>query len=175
MVFFMSVIIFECKKCGTCCRNLVEDSNGITNGLFLTSKEIRLFPSKLISPQTAIGVNKPKRIVSYQLNVNVCPYINERNECKIYNKRPLSCRAFPFEIVGFAPTASVKCSVIGSQMREGELRPVEFSPVELEAGQKINRYIMNRYRKYAKKKTNLWKFDLKTGKWIKHRMKQTFM
>ena len=26
-----------------------------------------------------------------------------------------------------------------------------------------------------KKKTNLWKFDLKTGKWIKHRMKQTFM
>ena len=170
----MSAIIFECKKCGTCCRNLVEDVNGIINGLFLTSKETRLFPSKLISPKIALGVDKPKKTVAYQLNVNVCPHINDRNECRMYEKRPLACKSFPFEIGLLKSTVSVKCPQIGSKMKVDEFREVELSGTEIEASQKINRYLLNRYQKYFKKGTDLWKFDLKTRKWIKHKIEQTF-
>ena len=153
----------------------MEDVNSITNGLFLTSKEIRLFPSKLISPKIAIGASRPKKIVAYQLNVSVCPHINERNECRIYDKRPLACKSFPFEIELLRSTVSVKCPQIGSKMKVEEFREVEMSGTEIEASQKVNRYLLNRYQKYFKKGTNLWKFDLKTRKWIMHRMEQTFM
>ena len=169
----MSAIIFECKKCGTCCRNLVEDVNGIINGLFLTSKETRLFPSKLISPKIALGVDKPKKTVAYQLNVNVCPHINERNKCRIYDKRPLACKSFPFEIGLGIRTVSVKCPQIGSKMKEGEYREVEFSEIEYEASQKISRYLLNRYQKYSKKGTNSWKFDLKTRKWVRQEKRKS--
>ena len=166
----MSTIIFECQKCGYCCHNLVEDINGITNGLYLTSKEVRLFPSKLISPQIAVGVNKPKKVIVYQLNVNVCPHITEKNECRIYDKRPLACKSFPLgiKLVGRKMRAlvSVKCSLIGSQMKVDEFREVELPATEIEASQKIYRYLLNRHRKYVKPGSKLWKFDLKTKEWI---------
>lgn len=50
------------------------------------------------------------------------------------------CKAFPYE----SGTWSVKCTVIGSQMREGEYREVD-APIELwEASDKFNRHIKNR-------------------------------
>ena len=162
----MSVIIFECQKCGTCCRNLLENQNVVTNGLFLTAKETRLFPSKLISPQVAIGVKKPKNIISYQFNVNVCPHINEKNECRIYDKRPLACKSFPLEVTLLGSTASVQCPIIGRRMKEGEFREAEFSAPEIEASEKINNYLWNRYQKYFKVGSKMWNFDLKTKKWI---------
>jgi len=168
----MSVIIFECKRCGTCCRNLVEDFNGISSGLFLTSKETRLFSSKLISPKIALGVDKPKRNVAYQLNVSICPHINERNECRIYDRRPLACKSFPFEMGLFRSTVSVKCPQIGTKMKVDEYREVELSGTEIEAGKKLNTYLLNRYRKYFRKGVKSWKFDLKTRKWFMHNIEQ---
>lgn len=38
---------------------------------------------------------KPKHIISYQLNSKDCPFISDENKCEIYEKRPLSCRAYP--------------------------------------------------------------------------------
>jgi len=163
----MGIVVFECQKCGYCCQHLIEKINGIINGLFLTNKETKLFPRELISPQKAIGVERPKRIISYQLNIDTCPHINERNECKIYDKRPLACRAFPYEIVGHKPTVSVKCPVIGNQMAEGEKRVVDLAAVEIQASWKINSYLQNRYRRYLKRKAHLWEYDLKTRKWSK--------
>jgi len=162
----MSVIIFACIQCGTCCRNLIEDVNGIANGLHLTLKETRLFPSELISPYFAIGTKQSKHIISYQLNVDVCPHLTGENECRIYEKRPLTCKAFPLEITLFKSTASVKCPIIGSQMKEGEFREIEFSSTELEASTKLNRYLWNRFQKYGKANSKFWKFDLRTKTWI---------
>jgi len=75
--------------CGTCCKNLLEDANGIINGLFLTHKEKKLFPARLVSPKVALGKRKPEKMIAYQLNVAVCPHLNERNGCEIYDTRPL--------------------------------------------------------------------------------------
>lgn len=162
----MSVIIFECKKCGTCCRSLLEDlGDGVINGLFLTPKESRLFPSELRSPKIAIGKRKPIEIVAYQFNLNVCSHVTERNECGIYHKRPLACRSFPFDFTSKA-NVSVKCPIIGNQMKEGEIREIEFSATEKEAGERLNRYLRNLSQKYSKRHLKMWKFDLLTRKWI---------
>jgi len=156
----MREIVFECKKCGTCCRDLLEDFDGIRKGLLLTANETNLFPSEMISPKMAIGVKKPEKIIEYQLNVNVCPHLNERNECRIYYKRPLMCKAFPYE----SGTFSVKCKVF-SHVKVGVPCNAAFSLTEIEASEKLNRYIMNRFRKYVKKGSQLWEFDLATKKW----------
>jgi len=155
------IVVFECKKCGNCCRNLLESFTGVTKGLVLTIKEIKLFPSGMISPKIAIGKRKPKKIINYQLNVNVCPHINERNECKIYDKRPLMCKAFPYE----SGTFSVKCSVF-SHMKTGVICNAEFSVTEIEASEKLNKHIWNRFHKYFRKGIKAWECDLATKKWI---------
>jgi len=164
----LGVITFECQKCGTCCRNLLEDVDGITNGLFLTQRERELFPSELISPKLAIGVGKPRRVIAYQLNINVCPHLDEKHECRIYDRRPLACQSFPFEYMIYSgPTVSVKCPVIGSRMKKGEQREVEVSEVEVGASEKMNRYIINRSRKYRKKGLSMWNYDLETKLWVR--------
>jgi len=44
----------------------------------------------------------PKRIVEYQLGINVCPHL-EGNKCRIYLNRPLACQSYPFEIEDVEP------------------------------------------------------------------------
>lgn len=158
----MSGISFNCRKCGTCCRNLIEDVNGINTGLLLTVKEIDLFPQEMISPKIAIGFEKPEKIIQYQLDVNDCPHVDEKNECRIYEKRPLMCRAFPYE----SGTVSVKCPIIGSRMKAYEPCEVEISATEIEASEKMNRHILNRFQKFHKIGQKGWNFDGKTREWI---------
>ena len=100
--------IFQCKKCGTCCRNLFDDIEGIRMGLVLTAKEVSLFPSEMISPSSALGTEKRKKIITYQLNANTCPHIDNKNNCLIYEKRPLRCKSYPYEDGNF----SIKCTVL---------------------------------------------------------------
>ena len=157
----MSGIVFTCKKCGTCCRNLIEDVHGVKTGLLLTVKEIGLFPSNMISPKLAIGREKPEKVIQYQLNVDNCPHVNEKNECQIYEKKPLMCKAFPYE----TQTVSVKCPVIGSHMKENQFCEVEISSTELEASEKMNRHILNRFKKFFQKGQRIWEFDLDIGNW----------
>jgi hypothetical protein len=70
---------FNCLKCGTCCRNILEDINGRMSGLILTPKESELFPCEVVSPKMAIGMNEPKIILLNQLNSNNCPHISEKS------------------------------------------------------------------------------------------------
>lgn len=154
--------IFQCKKCGTCCRNLLEDIRGIRKGLVLTAKEVSLFPSEMISPSLAMGTEKRKIPITYQLNVNTCPHIDNKNECLIYDKRPLMCKAFPYESGDF----SNKCTVF-SYRKVGQ-RYCDFAPsrFQIDASEKLNRYIMNRYRKHFKKGIKIWDYDLAAEQWI---------
>jgi Fe-S-cluster containining protein len=158
----MSGITFQCRKCGTCCKNPIEDVNGIATGLLLTVKEISLFPSEMVSPKFAIGFKKPKKIIHYQLNVNDCPHINEKNECRIYEKRPLMCKAFPYE----SGTISVKCPEIGNRVKVNQRYGVEISAAEIEASEEMNRHILNRFSKFFRKGQKGWNFDLKKREWI---------
>lgn len=154
--------IFQCKRCGTCCRNLLEDIRGIKRGLILTAKEASLFHSEMISPSLGIGMSKPKIIIIYQLNVNTCPHINNKNECLIYDKRPLMCKAFPYESGNF----SNKCTVF-SYRKVGQFYS-DFVPSEhqIDASEKLNRYIWNRFRKYFIKGIKVWEYDLATKNWV---------
>jgi len=161
----MGVVVFECQRCGHCCRHLLEDINGVTNGLFLTIKEKKLFPRELVFPQRAMGLKGPNRVISYQLSLDRCPYINDQNQCEIYSKRPLACRAFPYIIEDGKPKVSTKCQVIGSQMDVREYRVVNLAESEVEASWKIERYLQNRYKQYSKRKTYFWEYDLKSRIW----------
>ena len=152
-------------KCGTCCRNLLEEREGLLKGLTLTANETSLFPSDIVSPQTATGRKKPEHIINYQLNVNDCPHINERNECQIYDKRPLICRAFPYIQGSF----SVKCPVFGRLFKKAGLRvtfPVPYT--EAEASRKRDRHFQNHLKKHLKKGSKTWVFDLATRQWVTH-------
>ena len=157
----MDSLIFQCKRCGTCCRNLLEDDDSIRKGLLLTAKEVGLFPSEMISPSLAIGTEKQKRTITYQLNVNICPHINDKNECLIYNKRPLMCKAFPFDSGSF----SVRC-VVFSNRKLGVLY-CDFAPSEsqIDASEKLNKYIRKRFHKHFTKGIKVWNFDLATKNW----------
>ena len=158
----MNSIVFECKRCGKCCRNLLEDIKGIRKGLVLTAKEVSLFPSEMISPSLAVGTEKRKKPITYQLNANICPHIDNKNECLIYDKRPLMCKAFPYESGNF----SNRCTVF-SYRKVGQFY-CDFMPSEsqIDASEKLNRYIWNRFQKYFIKGIKVWEYDLATKNWI---------
>jgi Fe-S-cluster containining protein len=116
----------------------------------------------MVSPKLAVGIVKPDEIISYQLNVDTCPHLDEKNECKIYYGRPLICKAFPY----ISGRMSRKCPQIGNQMIiETDLWAID---AEIEASKKLDRYILNRTEKLAQKRRNqkVWEFDLAEKKWI---------
>lgn len=154
--------IFQCKKCGACCRNLFDDIRGIRKGLVLTAKEVSLFSSEMISPSSAVGTEKQKKPITYQLNANTCPHIDDKNECLIYDKRPLICKAFPYESGNF----SGKCTVF-SYRKVGQIY-CDFAPsrFQIDASEKLNRYIRNRFQKYFMKGIRVWDYDLATKNWV---------
>jgi hypothetical protein len=115
----------------------------------------------VVSLKIAVGIAKPEKIIQCQLNVDDCPHISEKNECRIYAKRPLMCRAFPYE----SGTVSVKCPVIGSRIGANEQCEVEVSTTEGEASEKLNMHLLNRFQRLSKKGQKLWEFDLKTRRW----------
>ncbi len=153
---------FQCQRCAKCCRNLLENKNGILRGLPLTEKEAVLFSKEIVSPKVGIGVNKVSEIVLYQLNINCCPSINEQNECEIYLKRPLMCQSFPI----VAGSISNRCVVF--QYRKPGLQYSEPYRLtrQVEASEKLEKYTQNRIQKYHKKGLRIWEYDLMTKKWF---------
>ncbi len=153
---------FECLKCGACCRKLLQTTDGVTRGPPLSEKEANLFPPEVISPKLAVGLVEPKTVVLYQLNVGVCPYINQKNECQKYVDRPLICRSFPI----VAGAISNRCKVFA--YRKVGVSYCEPFPMakQLEASEKLDGYTLNRIRKHFKKGLKAWEYDLATKKWI---------
>jgi len=90
-------IKFQCLICGQCCRDLLRENSGLILGLALTRDEAKLFPQELISPAHGRGKSPLSiyAVTMYQLNVDVCPFLGRKNTCRIYDKRPLTCRRFP--------------------------------------------------------------------------------
>lgn len=64
----------------------------------MTPKETGFFPQKHVFPYIRIGhYARPKKIIAYQFGLNICPFL-QKQRCTIYDRRPLACQAYPFEI-----------------------------------------------------------------------------
>ena len=163
----MSDLTFKCKKCGTCCRGLFVEEYGVLSGLCLTEEEAKQFDSKVIMPYLAIGDKKPTTIIYYQLVLSDCPHLNGKNECKIYEKRPLICRVFPVHPDLNGIVILPKCpEILKHWTKEGEISPVAIEDDEIESAlTKITILSLTHKKECIEKGLRFWFFDLATGKW----------
>lgn len=150
-------------------------------GLSLKLEEFKLFPPEIVSPQFGVGTRtslKPRHILSYQLNVNVCPHLTEDNNCRIYNNRPLSCRAFPLISLGPIGTtiADAKdCKFVEQHEKKHgsfltHLYPLNENNFKMDIGwSAIYQIVDNIKRKLFKalrrKRDRLMKYNLRNNKW----------
>jgi Fe-S-cluster containining protein len=153
---------FECQRCATCCRNLLEEKAGAVRGLTLTETETQLFPAEMVLPKLAVGETKPEVTILYQLDAKSCPHITKENSCPIYEKKPLMCRSFPV----VAGAISNRCRFF-SYRKVGVSYSEPFHMKEqLQASDRLTKHIQNSIRKKYKKGLKLWEFDLNTKKWL---------
>lgn len=80
-----------CKKCGSCCQNV----------LVISDKEIQTI-KKYIKEHDITPINRSNVLVGYQ---NICPFLDDNKRCMIFEVRPEICRRF-------------YCSQIGNNPRE---------------------------------------------------------
>ncbi len=161
--------VFECRRCGTCCRDLVQEDKGVLRGLTLLPGEEELFPEASVRPAVGIGRRPHGRgftVIAHQLVEETCPHLGEA-ECRIHDRRPASCRQFPFSLregpqgrqqMGL----DLNCPAL-AELVEGrtdlrirfEDRPSAERLLEVSA----------RARERPKK---AWFYDLETGKWMRY-------
>jgi Fe-S-cluster containining protein len=182
----MKKISFKCYNCGRCCRNLLFEDQGIVNGLSLrTKKEAELFPKEMVFPSFGIGLDpndlsKPKKIVSYQLGVNDCPFISDSNVCELYEKRPLVCRGFPLMSMGklgVSITSADKCLFVEKVEHQiGSLTsflPMTTNKIKAVIEWKAISRLSSNINKFIIEPTlcgkAIWKFNLSNKKWIRQR------
>jgi len=94
----------------------------------------------------------------------VCPHISSQNCCEVYDRRPLACRAFPYQITSFGFAAQPDCPVIDGQMSAGKAPPL-FSKTESDAGSELSVYFFDMIIGYEPVGGKLWFFDLKQRAW----------
>jgi Fe-S-cluster containining protein len=157
----MKATYFKCNKCGYCCRTLLGTANGMVRGLSLTKRETLLFDQKFIFPQKAFGVNKPTHIFQYQLSLAVCPHISEKNECAIYENRPMICKCYPFEMMGNNNCiTSIECPQMSRIIKE---KIPTLTPPECE---EMYNYFMREKIIHCTKGSIEWNFDLARKMWL---------
>ncbi|MFQ6075923.1 MAG: YkgJ family cysteine cluster protein [Candidatus Bathyarchaeia archaeon] len=165
-------LIFRCLSCGDCCRNLLKEVDGNLNGLGLFPWERKLFPREMVSPQFGVGVMRkrgrlrPRRVVRYQLRVNVCPHLSEGNRCRMYESRPNACRSFPIEPTPpFGAVVSRECRFIGERTKGGEMVDI-VAPEEWAASREFVKNMTEIFRECMPLTLEgLLSFDLQTRRW----------
>lgn len=117
----MRAVPFRCVKCGECCRHLV----GRQWGMALTPDEYRRLNRaarwrglKLNVVPLVAGAIGAKL---YQMAEDICPFLDGRGRCIVYEQRPLVCRMFPLH-----PAGLMTCTALTKQVKMG--LPVEFPP-----------------------------------------------
>lgn len=91
---------YNCRRCGKCCRDLVQNDRGILRGLTLLPEETSLFPEDMVKPYLGLGKRPYEsgfKVIAYQLTIEECPKLGD-NVCTIYETRPTTCRQFPFSL-----------------------------------------------------------------------------
>ena len=146
-------------------------------GLGIFSDERTLFPDELVSPHVGLGWGSPsgpKHVVSYQLNVNDCPNLSEDNRCKVYDKRPLVCQAFPLRLSeGREPHNASGCSFMKEVGKDVDsLKRLRLTKLEefmgrkeLQAINEMNKLIDKSIIDHPMDARVIWVFDLKNKEW----------
>jgi len=162
-------IVFECRRCGTCCRDLVQEDKGVLRGLTLLPGEDKLFPEASVRPAVGIGRRPHERgftVIAHQLVEETCPHLGEV-ECRIHDRRPASCRQFPFSLregpqgrqqMGL----DLNCPAL-AEIVEGrtDLR------IRFEDRRSAERLLEVSTRAWERPK-KAWFYDLENGKWMKY-------
>ena len=68
---------FKCKRCGKCCSNLLPLSKEDIINIKKNSKELQ-----------------EHRLLALRDWYMICPFLNHKNQCDIYEFRPTICREF---------------------------------------------------------------------------------
>ena len=67
------------------------------------------FKLKLVPQSFVLTKHFEPIIINWQLDYDTCPFLNNKNECDIYEHRPLVCKSFPylkrFEVAPFCTSA----------------------------------------------------------------------
>ena len=153
---------FECSRCATCCKNLIETSDNMKRGLPLTKEEALLFPTELVLPKLGVGLKAPETVILYQLALNCCPHLNEQNECQVYAKRPLMCQSFPI----VAGAISNRCRMFSYRKPGATYAEPYRMTNQVKASSKLEKYMEKQIRKYSKKGLKTWEYDLNTQTWL---------
>ncbi len=152
---------------------------GITQSLGLHPNERTLFPANMVLPSEGIGRSKdwsePRIIFLYQLNSNVCPYIDDNNSCLIYKKRPTICSSFPLLArppYGAFIAGADDCNFVKEiESKLGLLDDVIITKknfkgsIELKAAQQNMKKLFDTFLRYPLDAKNYWRFDLTTKQW----------
>lgn len=155
---------FQCTRCGKCCKEHRNPMLGQTHGLMLLPGEIHLFPKERIKPMFRYHPNSSPELAEviwmYQLDSDSCPqYDEEGRSCRIYEKRPLICRAFPFEWMGNSLITHESCPEI--ERLKGLNARLRVPHMYVDAAVKLQQ---NQHR-HMMKEPNVERYDLKTQSW----------
>jgi len=155
---------FQCTRCGVCCKNHRGPMLGQLHGLMLLPSEIKLFPSELIKPMFRYHPDTDPGIAGmvwmYQLDSDGCPHYDEElHECKIYVKRPNTCRSFPFESRGDKMICHGSCPEIERVRKLGVKLSIHGREVKATAAMQEYQY------QCMRREINVERFDLRTQTW----------
>ena len=165
--------MFECVKCGCCCRNLRVECGIWQLGLFLLPDEAKLFADADVAPMWGIGVegNGPAEVYFMQLKTKDCPHIRDDNLCNIYPKRPLVCRGHPLSlridpVTSKPQAASVDTRCKGKNMPHSQqVKLRDYFPSDILWANVETCCYLGKMFKDAGERV-IWLYDLKTEKWI---------
>ncbi|MEK6968571.1 MAG: YkgJ family cysteine cluster protein [Nanoarchaeota archaeon] len=104
----MDIPVFECHKCGNCCKSVYR-STEFHDGFFVTDSEADWLRKEAkekgisLSLKAQVGIadkiSKKYIVTLWKVNHDSCPFFKE-GLCSAYEKRPLICRSFPVVSTG---------------------------------------------------------------------------
>jgi Fe-S-cluster containining protein len=139
------------------------------NGLILLESEKDLFPKDMVKPHWGVGAadrDEPEHILTYQLTANECPFYSEGG-CRIHDKRPLVCRAFPVLLLSWERRElgwSGNCSWVRKHFGGREVKNVEAN-AEVRAAATLAS-ILSTETGITCAPPIYWNYDLGTNKWF---------
>lgn len=91
---------FKCHKCGKCCKDFESVSifDFELQRFLQNAQKIGYNPKITIKPENTRSIGDKFLIILYTWEKGEipCPFLNEKNQCRIYNEKPLFCSLYPF-------------------------------------------------------------------------------
>lgn len=99
---------FHCTSCGACCRSFrvaltLCDLQRLVDGTGLHASTLIdwLSPDDVDmsgEPSSFVELDTGRRLLVLKQQAGACRFLNEQNQCAVYDARPSDCRAFPFAL-----------------------------------------------------------------------------